>query len=146
MFTALGFLISILIMCCVGMALSGVTDGLKAAKNSSGSTIGRGCAVTITDGNMTLCTSDGTIPNVTIDGITVNDVPDGLIGDVAYRPGTQIKVLLGGTVVKGDLCMPTTAGAWIKSTTTHNSYIRALEGGDSGNYILAEIYTSAYKS
>jgi len=118
----------------------------KAVINSTGADIGRGLCVTTAERAITLATTGGTPTNVTVDGFTIEDIPDGRTGSIAYKIGEVVELRCGGTVACGDLVMPTTGGEVIKVTDGNGYVARSVnEASISDNgYGLFEIIYGVY--
>ena len=77
--------------------------------------------------------ADGTRP----DGVVLDAIDLGATGRFAPRCAASSAVILGGSVMAGDL-LKVSSGKFVKCATGERGYLRALQAGSSGDLINAE--------
>ena len=77
--------------------------------------------------------ADGTRP----DGVVLDAIDLGATGRFAPRCVASSAVILGGSVMAGDL-LKVSSGKFVKCSTGERGYLRALQAGSSGDLINAE--------
>jgi len=77
--------------------------------------------------------ADGTRP----DGVVLDAIDLGATGRFAPRCAASSAVILGGSVMAGDL-LKVSSGKWIKCSPGDQAWMRALQSGSSGDLVNAE--------